>query len=65
MGNWHKRVIGALVVALLPWTATAATDATVTDGDTFPDFSLARSDGSTWRLQDHAGKPKIVMFWAT
>jgi len=32
-------------------------------GDTAPDFSLAGSDGATYRLSDFAGKTMIVVAW--
>ncbi|MDZ7670937.1 MAG: TlpA disulfide reductase family protein [Gammaproteobacteria bacterium] len=39
--------------------------AAMAEGNRFPTFSLLRSDGNEWRLADHAGQPKLVVFWAT
>ena len=30
-----------------------------------PDFSLRDIEQQTWHLADHAGQPKLLMFWAT
>lgn len=32
-------------------------------GDTAPDFSLAASDGATYRLSDFAGKTMVIVAW--
>ena len=45
--------------------ARGAEDAAVEIGVVFPDFELARTDGSTYHLADHEGRPKLVLFWAT
>lgn len=64
-----RHVAVASFLVLLSVVAAAAPagddDAALEEGDQFPAFSLQRSDGSEWRLADHAGKPKLVMFWAT
>lgn len=37
----------------------------IDQGERFPDFELERADGTRWRSADHAGQPKLVLFWAT
>jgi peroxiredoxin Q/BCP len=54
------RSILALVGVLM---STAASGGELQPGDKAPDFSLAASDGKTYRLADYAGKQAVVVAW--
>ena len=43
--------------------ANAAAGGELQPGDSAPDFSLAASDGKTYRLADYAGKQAVVLAW--
>jgi peroxiredoxin Q/BCP len=55
-----RRSILALVGVLM---AKAAAGGELQPGDKAPDFSLAASDGKTYRLADYAGKQAVVLAW--
>lgn len=57
-----RRTISAALLLLFSGGLAAAG---LERGDQFPEFELKRTDGTIWRLADHAGQPKIVLFWAT
>lgn len=50
----------SLMLVGVPTTAIA-----LNVGDTAPDFDLPEADGGNIRLSDHAGKVRLVNFWAT
>ena len=39
------------------------TEQRLSPGDKAPDFSLAASDGKTYRLADYVGKQAVVIAW--
>jgi peroxiredoxin Q/BCP len=55
-----SRSILALAGVLM---AGAAAGGELQPGDKAPDFSLAASDGKTYRLGDYAGKQAVVLAW--
>ena len=55
-----RRPIFALLGVLM---ANAATGGELQPGDKAPDFSLAASDGKTYRLADYEGKQAVVLAW--
>ena len=55
-----RRSIFALLGVLM---ANAAAGGELQPGDQAPDFSLAASDGKTYRLADYAGKQAVVLAW--
>lgn len=52
-------VLSALLVSFPPGALA------LNVGDTAPDFDLPEADGGNIRLSDHAGKVRLVNFWAT
>jgi thioredoxin-dependent peroxiredoxin len=55
-----RRAILAVAGVLM---ANAAAGGELQPGDKAPDFSLAASDGKTYRLADYAGKQAVVLAW--
>ena len=53
-------LVGA-VAGVSAWTASAGIDLEV--GDVAPDFELAASDGSTYRLSEFRDKQAVVIAW--
>jgi thioredoxin-dependent peroxiredoxin len=57
----HPGTLVAGIAALLSLPLLAAADLKV--GDAAPPFSLAGSDGRTYRLADYKGKQAVVLAW--
>jgi len=55
-----RRSILALLGVVM---ANAAAGGELQPGDKAPDFSLAASDGKTYRLAAYAGKQAVVLAW--
>jgi peroxiredoxin Q/BCP len=52
-----------LALVLVAGTAAVAPAAELKVGDKAPDFTLAASDGKTYRLSDFKGKKAVVLAW--
>jgi peroxiredoxin Q/BCP len=57
------RVLAKLAVVLAFVAGTQASAAELQVGDPAPDFSLAGSDGKTYKLSDFKGKKAVVLAW--
>ena len=53
----------ALALAVTTTTTAQAPPVELKVGDTAPDFSLAASDGKTYKLSDFRGKKAVVVAW--
>jgi peroxiredoxin Q/BCP len=58
-----KRVGVGVLLAVLAGGAGAASAAELQVGDKAPDFTLAGSDGKTYKLSDFKGKKAVVLAW--
>jgi peroxiredoxin Q/BCP len=56
----RRSILAALCVALCVTTVRAAE---LKVGDPAPAFSLAGSDGKTYKLEDFKGKQTVVVAW--
>ena len=57
------RVLAKLAVVLAFVAGTQVSAAELQVGDPAPDFSLAGSDGKTYKLSDFKGKKAVVLAW--
>ena len=57
------KVLAKLAVVLVFVTGALASAAELQVGDPAPDFSLAGSDGKTYKLSDFKGKKAVVLAW--
>jgi len=57
------RSYSILTLALFAAIAASAQSAELKVGDVAPDFSLAASDGNTYKLGDFKGKKAVVVAW--
>ena len=55
--------LGSALALALTTTMTAQAPVELKVGDTAPDFSLAASDGKTYKLSDFRGKKAVVVAW--
>jgi peroxiredoxin Q/BCP len=58
-----KKSVSTLAVAALLSLGAASHAAELAVGDPAPDWSLAASDGKTYRLSDFKGKKPVVLAW--
>ena len=58
-----RSLVGALALLLAACAAVAQTPVELKVGDAAPDFSLAASDGRTYKLADFKGKSAVVVAW--
>jgi peroxiredoxin Q/BCP len=56
------KLLGVLIMGIA-LVGSAAHGEELKVGDKAPDFSLAGSDGKTYRLSDFAGKQAVVVAW--
>lgn len=57
------RMPSTLAIALIAGTAAVAPADEIKVGDKAPDFTLAASDGKTYKLSDFKGKKAVVLAW--
>lgn len=57
------RMPSTLALVLIAGTAANAPAAELNVGDKAPDFTLAASDGKTYKLSDFKGKKAVVVAW--
>jgi peroxiredoxin Q/BCP len=58
-----KRKRNLFLTALGALMAPLVGGAELQPGDVAPDFSLAASDGKTYKLSDYRGKQAVVLAW--
>ena len=56
-------LVGLALALALTTTTTAQSPVELKVGDPAPDFSLAASDGKTYKLSDFRGKKAVVVAW--
>jgi len=56
-------LVAALVAGAMTLTAAAQGASELKVGDMAPDFSLAATDGKTYKLSDFRGKKAVVVAW--
>ena len=57
------RMPSTLALVLIAGTAAPALAAELNVGDKAPDFTLAASDGKTYKLSDFKGKKAVIIAW--